>query len=128
MLNNISRIAKNLQFLRSRSGLNRRQFCDKFEINYGRYTRYEDGSAEPSTEVLIKLSEFFQIPVDSILKVDLFNQPIQTNYIASEERAFYKNEKEESTLESIKEQLRKVTEEVEKLSKKKLMIPELFVT
>ena len=47
--------------------LTQRQMADYLKIAQPSYIRYENGSAEPSLENLIKIADYFDVSVDYLL-------------------------------------------------------------
>ena len=47
--------------------LTQRQIAEKLGIAQSSYIRYENGSAEPTLETLVKLADLFDVPVDYLL-------------------------------------------------------------
>lgn len=56
-----------LQELRELRGWNMRETAKALEIPYTTYVNYEKGSREPNSEMLIKLSEFYNVSIDYLL-------------------------------------------------------------
>lgn len=44
-----------------------RQLADYLQIAQPSYIRYENGSAEPSLETLVKIADYFDVSVDYLL-------------------------------------------------------------
>lgn len=59
-----------LKRLRELAGLNRKQLAEKLEIPYTTYYNYESGTREPNSDILIRLSKFFDVSIDYLLKND----------------------------------------------------------
>ena len=76
----MSIFSNNLRFLRIQKGLN----LDEFEflgIKKGTMSNYELGKTEPKFDVLLELSKFFGISVDSFLTTPLEGNNTKTNSI-----------------------------------------------
>lgn len=76
----MSIFSNNLRFLRIQKGLN----LDEFEflgIKKGTMSNYELGKTEPKFDVLLELSKFFGISVDSFLTIPLEGNNTKTNSI-----------------------------------------------
>lgn len=67
----INKIANNIRFLRQLKGLSQEQMADELEITRSRIGGYEEGRNEPPIDLLIKLSEYFHIAIDALIKGDL---------------------------------------------------------
>ncbi|MBQ8658949.1 MAG: helix-turn-helix transcriptional regulator [Clostridia bacterium] len=59
-------IGKKLKELRQAENLTQQQLADKLQIGRVNYTRYETDVARPDYETLIKLADFYDIPLDEI--------------------------------------------------------------
>ncbi len=64
-------IAKNIKFLRGLMGLSQIEFAEKVALNRGNITCYERDIAKPPIDVLIRISIFFDIDLDSFIRKDL---------------------------------------------------------
>lgn len=64
-------LAQNLRFLRQQEGLSQKAVADQLRITRGRYAKYEDAASEPPLDILIKMSDYFDIGVDSLITIDL---------------------------------------------------------
>ena len=64
-------ISNNLKFLRHFSGLSQQQFANLFNLNRGNIASYENGSAEPNIENLIKIAEYFHIDLVTLVRHNL---------------------------------------------------------
>jgi len=67
----LNKIANNLKFLRQLKGLSQEQMADELEVTRARIGGYEEGRNEPPIDLLIKLSEYFHIAIDALIKGDL---------------------------------------------------------
>src|ERR1043165_7700168 len=67
----INKIANNIRFLRQLRGLSQEEMADELEITRSRIGGYEEGRNEPPIDLLIKLSEYFHIAIDALIKGDL---------------------------------------------------------
>ena len=59
-------IGTKLKELRLSEQLTQQQLADKLQISRVNYTRYERNSVRPDYETLIKLADFYDIPLDEI--------------------------------------------------------------
>lgn len=64
-------LAKNLSHLRKSVKLSQEDFAAKLEIPRSTLSAYEEGRSEPPYERLLKIADFFHVPVDAILRADL---------------------------------------------------------
>ena len=67
----MSKIAKNIRYLRSQKGLSQEALADELKITRARLGSYEESRSEPNIEILIKLSNYFQVAIDALVKGDL---------------------------------------------------------
>ncbi len=67
----MSKIANNIRFLRQLKGLSQEQLADELKVTRSRIGGYEEGRNEPPIDILIRLSEFFHIAIDALVKGDL---------------------------------------------------------
>lgn len=67
----MSKIANNIRFLRQLKGLSQEQLADELKITRSRIGGYEEGRNEPPIDLLIRLSEFFHIAIDALVRGDL---------------------------------------------------------
>jgi transcriptional regulator with XRE-family HTH domain len=64
-------LKENLKLLRKRRKRSQEDVAKSLNITRSAYNSYENGVAEPGIQILIRLSEFFQINIDKMLKTDL---------------------------------------------------------
>lgn len=64
-------ISKNIRFLREWKKLSQEALAVDLDITRARLVTYENGRNEPPIGILIRLSEYFNISVDALLKGDL---------------------------------------------------------
>lgn len=76
-------LSKNIKKLRLFKNLNQAEFALLFELKRPTIGAYEEGRAEPKLETLIKISNYFDLPIDSIVKSELtVNQIAKFEYPA----------------------------------------------
>jgi transcriptional regulator with XRE-family HTH domain len=63
--------AQNIRYLRAKKNLSQPALADQLDITRNQISSYEDSRAEPSQETLVKFSEFFQLPIDVLIKNNL---------------------------------------------------------
>jgi len=61
----------NVKFLRKRRGLTQEEVADSLNLKRSTLSGYENGVAQPGIDVLVSYSGFFNISIDTLLKVDL---------------------------------------------------------
>ncbi len=64
-------IAKNMRFLRKMTGLSQHDFAQKVDLNRGNIASYEKGTAEPSTEKLLRITKFFHVDLTDFIEKNL---------------------------------------------------------
>ncbi len=64
-------LAQNLKYLRLKHDISQKVLSETFDIPRTTLGDYERGKTEPSINTLIKLSDYFKIPVDDLIKKDL---------------------------------------------------------
>ncbi len=67
----LNKISNNIKFLRQLKGLSQEQMADELKVTRSRIGGYEEGRNEPPIDLLIKLSEYFHIAIDALIKGDL---------------------------------------------------------
>lgn len=67
----MSRLSNNIKYLRNKKKKTQESLADDLTISRSKLCAYEDGRSEPSIETLIRLSEYFKLPIDSLIKTDL---------------------------------------------------------
>ena len=58
----------NLKLLRTRRGRSQEETAIALDVKRSSYSGYENGSAEPSFELLVRMSEYFKVSIDKLLK------------------------------------------------------------
>lgn len=69
----ISVFSVNLKILRKRRSRSQGEVSQAIGIKRTTWSAYEQGVSEPSLEVLIKISDYFRVPVDILLREELSN-------------------------------------------------------
>lgn len=67
----MTRIGKNIKKIRNVRGLSQQAFADLFDLTRGNISSYEEFRAEPRIEVIVKIANFFGIPLTDIIEKDL---------------------------------------------------------
>jgi transcriptional regulator with XRE-family HTH domain len=70
-------IATNLKELRKIKNISQEVLAKKLEITRSRLGAYEEARNEPPVELLIRISNFFRLSVDVLIKVDLSRTPLE---------------------------------------------------
>lgn len=66
------RFGEKLSFLRKQHGMTQLEMAEKLDISRQAVSRWEQGTAEPSTENLVSIGKLFGVPID-----DLVNENVQ---------------------------------------------------
>lgn len=61
----------NLRYLRGRKKLSQQKVADDLLISRGQYQKYEDGATEASYQILIRISQYYNVTTDLLLTADL---------------------------------------------------------
>ena len=58
-----------LKELRIQAGYTQQQIADKLHVSQQSYARYELGTGEPNLDMLVKISQIFEVSVDYMLGI-----------------------------------------------------------
>jgi transcriptional regulator with XRE-family HTH domain len=61
----------NIKLLRQRRGRSQEETAIALEVKRSSWSGYENGSAEPPFDLLVKISNYFKVSIDKLLKEDL---------------------------------------------------------
>ncbi|MCB0790173.1 MAG: LexA family transcriptional regulator [Flavobacteriales bacterium] len=61
----------NLKLLRQRRGRSQEEVAIALDVKRSSYSGYENGSAEPPFDLLMRMSEYYKVSIDKLLKDDL---------------------------------------------------------
>ena len=64
-------LANNIKHLRTLKGFTQEQFSSILNVSRSRISSYEENRAIPPIDFLVELSDYFNIPIDAIIKNDL---------------------------------------------------------
>ena len=64
-------IGKNIKKIRNVKGFSQQSFADIFDLTRGNISSYEESRAEPKIEVIIKIANYFGIPLNDFIEKDL---------------------------------------------------------
>ena len=67
----MNHLAKNLAFLRKRSGLTQVEMAEKTGIKRNTWSNWENEVAQPGVEDIFMIAQFFDISIDDLIKEDL---------------------------------------------------------
>lgn len=66
-----NKLQSNIRILRDRMGISQQKLADKLGIGRPKYSAYEEYRCEPNIDLIIKLSEFFKVSIDDLIKKEL---------------------------------------------------------
>jgi len=64
-------LSKNFKKLRLFKSMNQTEFAELFDLKRSSIGAYEEGRAEPKLDALIKISDYFGLTIDDIVKGEL---------------------------------------------------------
>ncbi|WP_339700580.1 helix-turn-helix transcriptional regulator [uncultured Marixanthomonas sp.] len=67
----MSFFGKNIRKIRSVKTLSQQSFAELFDLKRGTLGAYEEGRSEPKIETIIKIANYFSIPIDDLLTKEL---------------------------------------------------------
>lgn len=68
----MERFGEKLRCLRQQQGLSIRELASMLEVNaHSHIAKIETGKSKPSPELILKISRFFDIPIDKLMKDEL---------------------------------------------------------
>jgi transcriptional regulator with XRE-family HTH domain len=67
----MERIGEKLKTLRLKYGLTTRQLAEQLETTNSQISRIENGLRQPSGDFLVKMSDFFNVSLDQLMRDDL---------------------------------------------------------
>ncbi len=70
-LNQIIKVGNNIKKLRKKSGLTQKDMSELLNIPCSTYSNYENNNREPKREILIKISEIFDVDLKVLLSLDM---------------------------------------------------------
>lgn len=68
-------LRSNIKLLRNRRGRTQEEVSNFLKMKRSTYSGYENGVAEPGLEMLVSLSEYFGVAIDTLAKIDLTKLP-----------------------------------------------------
>ena len=67
----MKKLAKNIRYLRQLREMTQEDLAEELNISRSRIGSYEENRSEPGIDLLIRFSEYFQLPIDIMVKNDL---------------------------------------------------------
>ena len=64
-------LSNNIKHIRTLKGLTQEQFAEDLKVSRSRISSYEENRAVPPIEFIVELSDYFKIPIDSLIRNDL---------------------------------------------------------
>jgi transcriptional regulator with XRE-family HTH domain len=90
----MTKVGNNIKKIRATKGLSQQAFADLFELTRGNISSYEENRAEPRIETIVKIANYFSIPLEAFIR-----EPLTVNQILN-----FKGDKlmeEEKTLDNL---------------------------
>lgn len=63
-------IGEQINNLRKKNGLNQDDFAELFHVSRQTVSNWENGKSYPDLEMMIKISDYFKVSIDELLKQD----------------------------------------------------------
>lgn len=79
----MSYLSNKLVTLRKEKGYTQEKTAELLEVPHKRYASWEEGRAEPHTEMLLKISDFYGITVGELLRDEITKQHIMSKQAIS---------------------------------------------
>jgi len=67
----VKRIGEKLYTLRKQHGLTTRQLAEHLETSHAQISRIENGLRQPTGDMILKMSAFFRVSLDQLMKDEL---------------------------------------------------------
>jgi transcriptional regulator with XRE-family HTH domain len=67
----MKKISKNIAHLRHLRGISQENLANDLNITRSRLSSWEEHRAEPPIDLIVRISEYFNVSIDSLLKIDL---------------------------------------------------------
>lgn len=67
----MTKVGKNIKKIRNIKGLSQQAFADLFQLTRGNISSYEELRAEPRIDVLVKIANYFSIPLADLIEKEL---------------------------------------------------------
>ena len=67
----MTKFSNNIKYLRNQKLKSQALLAKELKITRNMISAYEEGRAEPNFDTLIRISEYYQLPIDALLKTDL---------------------------------------------------------
>ena len=68
---NMTHIGKNIKKIRNVKGLSQQAFAELFDLTRGNISSYEESRAEPKIEIMMRIANYFSIPLSDLIEKDL---------------------------------------------------------
>jgi len=106
----MNEIAKNLRYLRDKSGLSLRALAEAIGVSHNTLATYERNSVVPTINNAVKICEYFKVPVEYLL----YGKKVMTDFSDGELLKLFKeiDEYEESDRKIAKNILKKLVKNV----------------
>ena len=114
-------LGKNLRHLRKQSSRTQSEIASLIQKGQTTIGNWENGISEPSLNELLIISNYFDIPVDTLLKVDLAESQVPLTRNGGIPRVYLPNDKElprseEPAMAYVLKEIRDMQQKIEQLS------------
>jgi transcriptional regulator with XRE-family HTH domain len=116
-------LGKNLRHLRKQSSRTQSEIASLIQKGQTTIGNWENGISEPSLNELLIISNYFDIPVDTLLKVDLAESQLPASRPGGVSRTYIPNDKEPPKIEDpgnlmayILKEIRDMQQKIEQLN------------
>lgn len=63
----MTKVGSNIKKIRATKGLSQQAFADIFELTRGNISSYEENRADPKIEIIVKIANYFSIPLEALI-------------------------------------------------------------
>jgi DNA-binding XRE family transcriptional regulator len=105
-------LSRNIKKLRAFKNVNQTEFANLFETKRSSIGAYEEGRAEPKLETLIKITNYFKLSLDDLVKKEL-----TINQITKFDKKFEKHTNQVD-IHSLNKELKQLNQTIKCLDKK----------
>lgn len=67
----MTKVGNNIKKIRATKGLSQQAFADIFELTRGNISSYEENRADPKIEIIVKIANYFSIPLEALITQNL---------------------------------------------------------
>ena len=78
-------VSQNIRYLRVKRDLSQNQLAIHLRLTRNQINSYENGNSQPSIEILQRIAEFFEISMDTMVKVAINKDTLQDNKVLKQD-------------------------------------------